>query len=142
MADARLLANALRNYGPQVDAQGFPIDTSRPVVFDQSTFEPHTELSMTVPAKELGLPGNNYYNVPSIYNGQIYNPETQFKEIRQNVQANVANGVQYPNFSDVNTAVEAAKSRSHKLGEIRRDELNEAVQQKRRDFLMQLMNGQ
>lgn len=49
-----------------LDPSGFPIEMDRPVVFEEGGLDPHTELSITVPAKELGFEGEGYYNVPKI----------------------------------------------------------------------------
>jgi len=85
--DFNQLAQMLRMQ-PTVDSTGQPIDTKRPIVFDKGGYEPHTELSMTTTGHELGLPqANAIYNVPTIYNGQINDPNTfsGMNEIRKNV---------------------------------------------------------
>ena len=124
MATLEDLAKLLR---VQVDSAGNPIDTKRLIVFDPNGLEPHTELSMTATGKELGLPKSNaYYNVPTIYNGQINNPDTfaGMNEIRKNAQIN-------PNlYASVPTSQEAitnAIARSKDIGNLRGDELRRAT---------------
>lgn len=112
---------------PMVDSAGQAIDPKRPIVFDKGGYEPHTELSMTATGKELGLPqANALYNVPTIYNGQINDPNTfsGMNTIRKNV-------MQTPNaykaYGNEQTAVKDAIARSKEIGELRGDELRRAV---------------
>ena len=109
--DLQRLAQILRMTQAK-DSAGYPIDLNRPIVFDPQGYEPHTELSMTAQGKELGLPNANaYYNVPTIYGGQIYDPNTFSGNIaiRKNVQINPS---QYQSFSDEKSAVNQAIRRS------------------------------
>jgi hypothetical protein len=124
--DFNQMARLLRMQ-PTVDSAGQPIDTKRPIVFDKGGYEPHTELSMTTTGHELGLPqGNAMYNVPTIYNGQINDPNTftGMNEIRKNV-------MQTPNaykaYETEQQAVPDAIQRSKDIGNIRGDELRRAV---------------
>lgn len=120
------LAKLLRTT-PTVDSFGYPINTKRPIVFDQGGFEPHTELSTTGYGKEFGLPNQNkLYNVPTIYNGQIYDSNTFSGNmaIRQNVQQNPN---LYPSFNTEQEAVQNAIQRSKDIGQLRNEELNRAV---------------
>ena len=124
MANFDNLAKLLRI---QKDAAGNPIDTKRPIVFDPGQMDPHTELSMTVTGKELGLPNPNaYYNVPTIYNGQINNPDTfaGMNAIRQNVQKTPNQYTAYPTSQE---AVTNAIQRSKDIGNLRGDELRRAT---------------
>jgi hypothetical protein len=124
--DLQRLAQILRITQAK-DSAGYPIDLNRPIVFDPQGYEPHTELSMTAQGKELGLPNANaYYNVPTIYGGQIYDPNTFSGNmaIRKNVQMNPN---QYQSFPDTNFAVNQAIRRSQDIGNLRGDELNRAV---------------
>jgi hypothetical protein len=124
--DLQRLAQILRMTQAK-DSAGYPIDLNRPIVFDPQGYEPHTELSMTAQGKELGLPNANaYYNVPTIYGGQIYDPNTFSGNmaIRKNVQMNPN---QYQSFPDTNSAVNQAIRRSQDIGNLRGDELNRAV---------------
>ena len=112
---------------PTVDSAGQPIDTKRPIVFDKGGYEPHTELSMTATGKDLGLPqANALYNVPTIYNGQINDPNTfsGMNEIRKNV-------MQTPNaykaYKTEQQAIPDAIQRSKDIGNVRGDELRRAV---------------
>ena len=112
---------------PTVDSAGMAIDTKRPIVFDKGGYEPHTELSMTATGKELGLPqANAMYNVPTIYNGQINDPNTfsGMNTIRKNV-------MQTPNaykaYANEQSAVKDAIQRSKDIGELRGDELRRAI---------------
>ncbi len=115
-----------------LDPAGFPIEMDRPVVFEEWDFDnPHTELSITESAESLGLPGAGYYNVPSIYGGKIYDPQTQFDIIRQNVQQQAATGFKFPNFPSIEEAEKAAQARSAYLNQIKADMLREAVQKRR-----------
>jgi hypothetical protein len=112
---------------PTLDSAGAPIDTKRPIVFDKGGYEPHTELSMTATGNELGLPQEKaLYNVPTIYNGQINDPNTfnGMNEIRKNV-------MQTPNaykaYNNEKEAVKDAVQRSKDIGALRGDELRRAI---------------
>ena len=120
------LARLLRMQ-PLVDSAGQPIDPKRPIVFDPKGYEPHTELSMTATGHELGLPQtNSLYNVPTIYNGQINNPDTfgGMNEIRKNVMK-TPNA--YKAYANEQSAVKDAIARSKDIGNMRGDELRKAV---------------
>ena len=124
--DFNQMARMLRMQ-PTVDSAGQPIDTKRPIVFDKGGYEPHTELSMTATGKDLGLPqANAMYNVPTIYNGQINDPNTfsGMNEIRKNV-------MQTPNaykaYETEQQAIPDAIQRSKDIGNVRGDELRRAV---------------
>lgn len=122
---------------PAVDSMGAPIDLKRPIVFDPMGYEPHTELSMTATGKELGLPNpNSLYNVPTIYNGQINDPNTfaGMNEIRKNVMKTPEAYKAYANEKD---AVKDAIQRSKDIGELRGNELRRAVIQR----YMENING-
>ena len=124
--DFNQLARLLRMQ-PTVDSTGAPIDTKRPIVFDPKGYEPHTELSMTATGQELGLPQSNaLYNVPTIYNGQINNPDTftGMNEIRKNVMKTPK---AYKAYKTEQEAVKDAIARSKDIGELRGDELRRAV---------------
>ena len=124
--DFNQLAQMLRMQ-PTVDSAGQLIDTKRPIVFDPKGYDPHTELSMTATGHELGLPqANAMYNVPTIYNGQINDPNTfsGMNQIRKNV-------MQTPNaykpYQTEQQAVPDAIQRSKDIGNVRGDELRRAV---------------
>ena len=124
--DFNQMARMLRMQ-PTVDSAGAAIDTKRPIVFDKGGYEPHTELSMTATGNELGLPqANAVYNVPTIYNGQINDPNTfsGMNEIRKNV-------MQTPNaykaYETEQQAISDAIQRSKDIGNARNDELRRAV---------------
>jgi hypothetical protein len=124
--DFNQMARMLRMQ-PTVDSAGQPIDTKRPIVFDKGGYEPHTELSMTATGHELGLPqAKSLYNVPTIYNGQINDPNTfaGMNEIRKNV-------MQTPNaykaYQTEQQAIPDAIQRSKDIGNVRGDELRRAV---------------
>lgn len=120
------LARMLRMQ-PTVDSTGAPIDLKRPIVFDPKGYEPHTELSMTATGKELGLPqANAMYNVPTIYNGQINNPDTfsGMNEIRKNVMKTPD---AYKAYGNEQEAIKDAIARSKDIGNLRSDELRKAV---------------
>lgn len=135
-----ILQGLLYNYANQnVDQSGFPIDVKRPIVFDQGGNEPHTELSATYTAKELGLPGKGFYNVPTIYNGQIYDADKDFDAIKQNVQSLYKEGFKFPTFGDQKTAIENAISRSKDIGNLRDAELQDAINKRKQNFLMGLL---
>jgi hypothetical protein len=125
-----------------LDPHGFPIEMDRPVVFDEGKLEPHTELSSTFKAQELGLPGEGYYNVPTIYGGKIYDPERDFEIIRQNVQQQAAQGFRFPNFPDLAQAEAAAQARSQYFNQVKADMLRQAVEQQRQRLILQMMQGQ
>jgi len=123
-----------------LDPAGFPIEMDRPVVFEEGDWQkPHTELSITVPAQELGFQGQGYYNVPSIYGGKIYDPKTQFDVIRQNVQQQAAGGFRFPNFPSIEEAEKAAQARSEYFNQIKGDMLRKAVEQRRQELMLQMM---
>jgi hypothetical protein len=124
--DFNQMARLLRMQ-PTVDSAGQPIDTKRPIVFDKGGYEPHTELSMTATGKELGLPqANAMYNVPTIYNGQINDPNTfsGMNEIRKNVMQ-TPNA--YKSYQTEQQAIPDAIQRSKDIGNVRGDELRRAV---------------
>ena len=125
-----------------IDPHGFPIEMDRPVVFDEGKLEPHTELSSTFHAKELGFPGENYYNVPTIYGGKIYDPEKDFETIKQNVQQQAAQGFRFPNFPDIAQAESAAQARSQYFNQVKAQQLQQAVEQQRQNLLLQMIRGQ
>lgn len=140
LLDPQIIQGLLYNYANQnVDASGFPIDVKRPIVFDEGRYEPHTELSATYTAKELGLPGKGFYNVPTIYNGQIFDPDKDFDTIKQNVQSMYKEGFKFPTFQDQKTAVENAISRSKDIGSLRGAELEDAINKRKQQFLMGLL---
>ena len=124
-----------------LDPAGFPIEMDRPVVFEEGKLDPHTELSITVPAQELGFEGEGYYNVPSIYGGVIYDPEKQFDVIRENVQKQAKTGFKFPNFPTVEEAETAADARSQYFNEIKKDMLRDAVEKQRQRLILQLMQS-
>jgi hypothetical protein len=124
--DLNKLAILLRMQ-PAVDSAGQPIDLKRPIVFDPNQYEPHTELSMTATGHELGLPQKNaLYNVPSIYNGQINNPETfaGMNEIRKNVMKTPQ---AYKAYTNEKEAVKDAIQRSKDIDNLRGDEVRRAI---------------
>jgi hypothetical protein len=124
--DFNQLAMLLRMQ-PTVDSAGQPIDTKRPIVFDKGGYEPHTELSMTATGHELGLPQSKaLYNVPTIYNGQINDPNTfaGMNEIRKNVMKTPK---EYKAYKNEKEAVADAIQRSKDIGNLRSDELRRAV---------------
>ena len=124
-----------------LDPAGFPIEMDRPVVFEEGSLDPHTELSSTFKASELGLPGEGFYNVPTIYGGKIYDPEKQFSEIQKFVQQQASQGFKFPNFPTVEEAVSAAKARSEYFNQVKADMLRQAVDQQRQKLMLQLMQG-
>jgi hypothetical protein len=122
-----------------LDPHGFPIEMDRPVVFEENSLDPHTELSITEHASDLGLPGEGFYNVPSIHGGVIYDPQTQFEQIRQAVQQRAAEGFRYPNFPTVEAAEEAAKARSEYFNQVKAEQLKQAIQQQREKLMLELV---
>ena len=124
--DYNQLARILRMQ-PSIDSFGQSIDIKRPIVFDKGGYDPHTELSITATGQELGLPqANAFYNVPSIHNGQINNPDTfsGMNEIRKNV---MKNSTEYKAYKTPKEAVADAIQRSKDIGNMRDDELRRAV---------------
>ena len=124
-----------------LDPHGVPIEMDRPVVFEQGKLDPHTELSITVPASELGLSGKNFYNVPSIYGGVIYDPDKQFDVIRQNVQKQTKQGFKFPNFQTIEKAVEAAKARSEYFNKVKEQMLRDAVEKQRQQLMLDMLRS-
>ena len=125
-----------------LDPAGFPIEMDRPVVFDEGKLEPHTELSSTFQASELGLPGEGFYNVPTIYEGKMYDPEKQFPEIQKYVQQQATQGFRFPNFPTVEEAVSAAQARSEYFNQVKAKQLQEAVEQQRQLLMLKMIQGQ
>ena len=124
--DYSQLAKMLRMQ-PSVDSAGMPIDPKRPIVFDKGGFEPHTELSMTATGHELGLPqANALYNVPTIYNGQINDPNT-FSGMNAIRKGAMQTPNAYKAYETPKEAVKDAIQRSKDIGELRGDELRRAV---------------
>jgi len=126
-----------------LDPHGFPIEMNRPVVFDEGKLEPHTELSITESAKDLGLPGEGYYNVPSIYEGKIYNPQDpeHYETIKKYVQQQAAQGFRFPNFPDIAQAESAAQARSQYFNQVKSDMLKQAIDQQRQKLMLQMLQG-
>jgi hypothetical protein len=127
-----------------LDPHGFPIEMDRPVVFEEGDFDsPHTELSITETAQDLGLPGEGYYNVPSIYDGTIYNPDDpeHYNIIRQNVQRLHQGGFKFPNFPDIPTAEQAAQQRSEYLNQLRAQDLQKARETQIQKVIMQMLQS-
>lgn len=124
-----------------LDPHGFPIEMDRPVVFESGKLDPHTELSITVPAKELGFQNEGYYNVPSIYGGIIYDPRKQFDVIRQNVQKQAKEGFRFPNFPTIEKAEKAAQARSQYFNQIKEQMLKDAVEKQRQQLILDMMKS-
>ena len=124
-----------------LDPHGFPIEMDRPVVFEEGKLDPHTELSITAPAKDLGFEGEGWYNVPSIYDGVIYDPQTQFEAIRERAQKQAQSGFRFPNFPTVEEAEKAADARSQYFNEVKKEMLREAVEKQRQKLILQIMQG-
>ena len=124
-----------------LDPHGFPIEMDRPVVFEEGKLDPHTELSITVPAQELGLQGEGFYNVPSIYDGVIYDPDKQFDVIRERVQKQAQTGFKYPNFPTLEEAVTAAKARSEYFNQAKEQMLRDAVEKQRQQLILRIMQS-
>lgn len=140
LLDPTILQGLLYNYSGQYrDQSGFPIDTSRPIVFDQGSYEPHTELTATYSAKELGLPGDGFYNVPTIYGGKIFDPDKDFDQIKKNVQDLYKQGMELPFYRNVEQATQGAIARSKEIGKIRGQELQDAVRKQQQNMLMGLL---
>ena len=126
-----------------LDPHGFPIEMDRPVVFDEGKLEPHTELSITESASDLGLPGEGFYNVPSIYEGKIYNPQdpAHYEIIKNYVQKQAGQGFRFPNFPSIEEAEKAAQARSEYFNQIKSEMIREAVEKRRQELILQMMKG-
>ena len=124
-----------------LDPAGFPIEMNRPVVFDEGGLDPHTELSETFQAGELGFPGEGFYNVPTIWEGKIYNTQdpAQFETVRNYVQQQAQSGFRFPNFPSVDEAVQAAQARSQYFNTAKEQMLRDAVDKQRQKLLIQMM---
>ena len=125
-----------------LDPHGFPIEMDRPVVFDEGGLDPHTELSSTFQASELGFPGEGFYNVPTIYEGKMYDPEKQFPEIQKYVQQQAAQGFRFPNFPTSDEAVAAAQARSEYFNQVKAEQLRQAVEQHRQRLMWRMIGVQ
>ena len=121
-----------------LDPHGFPIDMDRPVVFKEGSLEPNTELSITAHSGDLGLPGDSWYNVPSIWDGKHYDPRGQFNDIAQRVQQAASQGYKFPNFPNLDEAEKAAGERSKYLGELKRQQIEQAIQQQRQKLMLEM----
>lgn len=140
LLDPRILQGLLYLYPKQnVDPSGFPIDVTRPVVFGGEGNYPQTEYTATFKASELGLPGKGFYNVPTIYNGQILDPDKDFELIKQNVQAMSKGGTRLPFYKTLDEAKGGAISRSKSIGELRGKELEDAVRKRQSNMFMGLL---
>ena len=126
-----------------LDPHGYPIEMDRPVVFDEGKLDPHTELSITESASDLGLPGEGFYNVPSIYEGKIYNPQdpAHYETIKNYAQKQAAQGFRFPNFPSVEEAETAAKARSEYFNQVKAEMLREAVEKRRQELMLQMIKG-
>jgi hypothetical protein len=126
-----------------LDPHGYPIEMDRPVVFDEGKLDPHTELSITESASDLGLPGEGFYNVPSIYEGKIYNPQdpTHYETIKNYVQKQASQGFRFPNFPSVEEAEKAAQARSEYFNQVKAEMLREAVEKRRQELMLQMIKG-
>ena len=126
-----------------LDPHGYPIEMDRPVVFDEGKLDPHTELSITESASDLGLPGEGFYNVPSIYEGKIYNPQdpAHYETIKNYAQKQAAQGFRFPNFPSVEQAETAAKARSEYFNQVKAEMLREAVEKRRQELMLQMIKG-
>ena len=91
------------------DPNGYPIDLGRPIV-QIAPGEYGTEYSQTAKL------GDRYYNYPTIYGGQVLNPEDAYSMFRQGLWSG---GWPYPNFSSEEEAIKAAKKRSKEIGRLR-----------------------
>ena len=123
----------------ELDPAGYPIDLARPIVFDEGGTDPHTELMITEEAESLGFPGSGYYNVPSIYDGRIYDPGTEFEMIRDKARQALSGGARFPNFPSIEEAEIAAKARSETIGKLRQQELAQARQQQQQRLIMEML---
>ena len=126
-----------------LDPHGYPIEMDRPVVFDEGKIDPHTELSITESASDLGLPGEGFYNVPSIYEGKIYNPDdpAHYEIIKKYVQKQATGGFRFPNFPSVEEAKNAAEARSEYFNQVKAEMLREAVEKRRQELMLQMIKG-
>lgn len=140
LLDQALISGLLYNYADQYkDQAGFPIDVNRPIVYDPGKYDPHTELTETYKASELGLPGKGYYNVPTIYNGQIIDTEKDFDLLKKNVQEMASKGYKFPFFETSEEASKQARARSEYIGKIRSQELQDSVEKRKQQYLMGLL---
>jgi hypothetical protein len=87
----------------------------------------------------LGLPGEGFYNVPTIYGGKIFDPDKDFDKIKENVQSLYSQGIKFPIYKDEKIAVEQAIKRSQKIGDIRGQELSDAVRNRQSNMFMGLL---
>jgi hypothetical protein len=124
-----------------LDPHGYPIEMDRPIVFDEGKLDPHTELSITEKASDLGLQGDGYYNVPSIYEGKIYNPQDpeHYETIKSYVQKQAAGGFRFPNFPSIEEAEKAAQARSEYFNQVKAEMLRDAVEKRRQELIIQMM---
>lgn len=123
----------------ELDPFGYPIDLKRPIVFDEGGFDPHTELMITEEAQSLGFPGEGFYNVPSIYEGRIYDPQTEFEQIREKAFQALQGGARFPNFPSIEEAEKAAIARSEHIGKLRQAELAEARRNQQQRLMMEML---
>jgi isocitrate lyase len=119
-----------------LDPHGFPIEMDRPVIFTKGDLEPNTELSVTFQGKELGFPDEErWYNVPSIYEGKLQDEESIKKFVQQKVQQ----GFKFPNFDTLDEAEAAASARSKYLGQLKKDQIEKAVEKQRQYLMLQML---
>jgi hypothetical protein len=108
-----------------LDPFGFPIDLTRPIVFDKNG-EPQTEYQIT---EEFPLLGPGFWNVPSIWDGIQYDPDKDYEIIQRKAKEFIDKGGKLPNFTDPNKAVKAAIARSNYIGQVRKNDLTKALQE-------------
>jgi hypothetical protein len=59
--------------------------------------------------------------------------------IRQNAQEQAARGFRFPNFPSIEEAEKAAQARSAYFNEIKADMLREAMEKRRQELMLQMM---
>jgi hypothetical protein len=95
--------------GSAFDPSGNPIDLSRPKLQNpDGSFS--TERSITV--TEPGLNGGQPTNIPTIWDGRQLSED-------EAIQRAIASNQKFPSFNSIDEAVNAAKARSERIGQIR-----------------------
>jgi hypothetical protein len=90
------------------DQDGYPIDLNRPLVPVDGGMG--TEYQMTIDHN------GRWYNVPTIWGGQVLPPREAYKMARQAISAG---GWPFPNYPTLDQAEKAAGERSKTIGKKR-----------------------
>jgi len=108
-----------------VDDNGFNIDLNRPLIVDKDGYIA-SEKSITVSGADLGMPTiGKYYNIPTIINGIEIGRNNAPALIARLLKEGKINWDEIGVFDSEEEAIAASKSRSAKIGELRKGEIDD-----------------